>query len=612
MAKHTMKENNRKRKREQRLVDYLIPVFCTAFALICIASSITLKHRETGTERIAAVESTAVAEKAGDTEKTDIIEETSVIEEHGKIEEIDIAAEIDRIEAIDTTEASEITEEIGNTEKTDDRPEVDEVIYVAEEAYVSAENHNAEETDDTEADSTEQAEASSYDVSNEVENTELSGKETVDNSAVYSATLKAADGYMLPKSISITMGEDGSELKEFSYDTESGKIKIPAGVVKGNLTLSGSAELIQYYSVTSKISNSILYGTTADTKSGYSATVVPNVGYSLPTQITATVEGEDFTDFTYDAVTGAITVASSAMTGNLVFSGECAAAIQAEKYRIIASIGHGKAEIRKDSTAAAMEIVIVPDTGYACPTELIVISGNKRFTDFIYDNKSGALAIGYGKVSSVIISGVCASKETSVKYLGEKSAIPKFARDQQLGGEASSSFTDIWENDYFYDSVLWATERNITTGTDTLHFSPYALVTRGQVVTFLWRASGCPEPKSSVSKFYDVPAKEYYTKAIAWAIERGITTGVTSKAFCPEDTCTRGQIVTFLARFAGVKDADTKSTFSDVDSTEFFAAAVKWAKDNGVTEGATPTTFAPYADCCRADVVTFLYRMMGK
>ena len=601
MAKYTMKGNNRKRKRGQRwksLVDYLIPVFCTAFALICFVSSITLKHSEENTERIA--ESAAAAENAGDTAKADRIKKTSIIEKSEKIEEIDIAAEIDSIEVIDVTGANEIAEESGSTEEADNAAEADEVIYVAEEAYIPAEIYSAEKTDSTEADSVEQAGASSYDISNEVENTELSGKVTVSDSAAYSATLKAADGYMLPKSISVIMGEDGAELEDVSYDSESGKIRIPAGLIKGNLTLSGSAELIQYYSVTSKISNSILYGTTADTKSGYRATIVPNVGYSLPTQITATVEGEDFTDFTYDAVTGAITVASSAMTGNLIFIGECAAAIQAGKYQIIASIGHGKAEIKKDSAAAAMEIVIVPDTGYACPTELIVISGNKRFTDFTYDKKSGAFAIGYGKVSSVIISGVCASKETSVRYLGEKNAIRK---SQGTGGTMTNPFVDVKTTDYFYVPALWATEQGITTGTDAQHFSPDQRVTRAEAVAFLWRAAGCPEPKRSAGSFSDVSLKAYYRKAIAWAVERGITTGVTDKTFAPEDTCTCGQIITFLARFAGIADAAG-------DSADYLASTVEWAWECGVTTG--DTLFDPNKDCCRAEAVTFLYRMMGR
>ena len=173
-------------------------------------------------------------------------------------------------------------------------------------------------------------------------------------------------------------------------------------------------------------------------------------------------------------------------------------------------------------------------------------------------------------------------------------------------------FVDVKAEDYFYDAVLWAAENGITQGTDAVHFSPNAPVTRAQVVTFLWRAAGSPEPAGGASKFTDLVPNEYYVKAVAWAIEQKITKGITDTTFEPETVCTRGQIVTFLARFAGVEDADTESVFTDVPATEFFAAAVKWAKDNGVTDGMTATTFEPYANCARAQVVTFLYRWMVK
>lgn len=627
MAKYTIKGNNWKSQGEQKrqlLINRLLPVLCVAFALICIASSIMLRQSEENGGDTSAVGSAITTEEMQDIEKTGSVKETDAAKEIRIVEETRIDEENDSAEKADAVEETDRTEEAA----------VGEEVYIAQETHVSADTYSGKKTDDIEknedagktdggekTDSTEdtgeeevKAEVSSYDIINGVENTELVGKVTVNESAAYTATLKAADGYMLPKSISVIMGEDETAVENVSYNPETGKIRIPAGTIKGDLTITGSAELILYYSVTSKISNSILYGTTADTQNGYSATIVPNAGYSLPTAVTATVGDAAFTDFTYNAVTGKITVEPSAMMGDLTFAGECAAAIRAEKYQITASVGHGKAEIRNDSTASAMKVVIVPDAGYACPEELIVISGGKRFTDFTYDDQSGMLMIGYGKVSRVIISGVCINKETSIKYLGGQSAIPKSWENQNQGmsGEIVSRFLDVGESDYFYDPVVWATQQGIATGVDTLHFAPYASVTRGQVVTFLWRAAGCPEPKGNAGKFTDVPQNEYYAKSVAWAIEQGITTGTTDTTFCPEDVCTRGQIITFLARFAGAKDAGTKSTFSDVKPTEFFAAAVKWAEDNGIVESTTSKTFAPYANCNRADVVTFLYRWMVK
>ena len=169
-------------------------------------------------------------------------------------------------------------------------------------------------------------------------------------------------------------------------------------------------------------------------------------------------------------------------------------------------------------------------------------------------------------------------------------------------------FHDVNEKDYFYDAVIWAQQNGISNGIDATHFAPNKAASRAEVVAFLWRAAGCPEPSAGVSKFADVHESAYYAKAVSWAVEHGITYGTSDTMFSPDITCTRGQIVTFLARLAGVKDTETESVFSDVKSTDYFAAAVKWAKDNGITMGTTATTFSPNADCTRGQIVTFLYR----
>ena len=173
-------------------------------------------------------------------------------------------------------------------------------------------------------------------------------------------------------------------------------------------------------------------------------------------------------------------------------------------------------------------------------------------------------------------------------------------------------FTDLTDDAYYMDAIRWAYRNGITEGTSATSFSPDAPVTRAQVVTFLWRAAGCPEPTGDADRFADVKAGSYYEKAVAWAIEQGITYGVSDTEFAPDSVCARCQIVTFLARFAGVKDADTESVFSDVKTTDYFAAAVKWAKDNQVTTGTSATTFSPNENSTRAQVVTFLYRWMVK
>ncbi len=171
---------------------------------------------------------------------------------------------------------------------------------------------------------------------------------------------------------------------------------------------------------------------------------------------------------------------------------------------------------------------------------------------------------------------------------------------------AATSFADVPANAYFADAVKWAVDKDVTNGLSDTMFGPYESCTRAQIVTFLWRAAGSPEPKT-MSSFTDVPASTYYAKAVAWAIENGITNGMTETTFAPDATCTRGQIVTFLYR--ALKGTASGSTnFTDVKSDTFYADAINWAVANNVTNGTSNTTFSPNADCTRAEIVTFLYR----
>ena len=167
-------------------------------------------------------------------------------------------------------------------------------------------------------------------------------------------------------------------------------------------------------------------------------------------------------------------------------------------------------------------------------------------------------------------------------------------------------FYDVPNGAYFYEAVKWAVDKGITNGLSDTMFGPYESCTRAQIVTFLWRAAGSPEPKTA-SSFTDVPANAYYAKAVAWAVENGITNGMTATMFAPDATCTRGQSVTFLYR--ALKGTASGSTnFTDVQSDAFYADAINWAVANNVTNGTSNTTFSPNADCTRAEIVTFLYR----
>ncbi len=170
-------------------------------------------------------------------------------------------------------------------------------------------------------------------------------------------------------------------------------------------------------------------------------------------------------------------------------------------------------------------------------------------------------------------------------------------------------FQDVPGDAYYFEAVNWAVANNVTNGTSETTFSPDVGCTRAQVVTFLWRAAGQPEPTEGTNPFTDVKEGTYYYKAVLWAVEKGITNGTSETTFDPDETCTRGQIVTFLWRREG-KPAPTgaNNPFADVKPSAYFGSAVLWAVEKGITNGTSETTFEPNEDCTRAQVVTFLWR----
>ena len=169
-------------------------------------------------------------------------------------------------------------------------------------------------------------------------------------------------------------------------------------------------------------------------------------------------------------------------------------------------------------------------------------------------------------------------------------------------------FTDVHAEDYYYDAVLWAAQKGITGGMSDTLFAPNAVCTRAQIVTFLWRAAGSPEPKQ-LSTFGDVPADAYYAKAVAWAVENGITDGTSDTTFAPGTICTRAHGVTFLSRAAGSPAVSGSAAFTDVPADAYYADAAAWAEQKGITGGIGNGLFGPHNNCTRAQIVTFLYRM---
>ena len=232
------------------------------------------------------------------------------------------------------------------------------------------------------------------------------------------------------------------------------------------------------------------------------------------------------------------------------------------------------------SKGDTVTITVKPDSGYVLETLTVT---DKNGDELTLKDK------GDGKYTFTMPAGKVEVKATFM----EDNSVLNF-------------FYDVPNGAYFYEAVKWAVENGITTGVGNDLFAPEQPCTRAQIVTFLWRAAGSPEPKTA-SSFTDVPANAYYAKAVAWAVENGITNGMTATMFAPDATCTRGQSVTFLHR-ALKGTASGNANFTDVKSDAFYADAINWAVANNVTNGTSNTTFSPNADCTRAEIVTFLYR----
>ena len=205
--------------------------------------------------------------------------------------------------------------------------------------------------------------------------------------------------------------------------------------------------------------------------------------------------------------------------------------------------------------------------------------------------------------------------KVTVAPTSEKEGVKTFAcmrcgatRAESIEKLPAASFTDVKLIEYYANAVNWAVANNITNGTSATTFSPEATCTRGQIVTFLWRAAGEPAPAGAANPFTDVKENAYYYKAVLWAVENGITSGTSKTTFSPDEGCTRGQVATFLWRYEGMPSHTVGNPFTDVKVGAYYYEAVLWAVENGITNGTSATTFAPNDTCTRGQIVTFLYR----
>ena len=248
---------------------------------------------------------------------------------------------------------------------------------------------------------------------------------------------------------------------------------------------------------------------------------------------------------------------------------------------------HGKVTVSKGrvSPGEAVTLSVTPDKGYVLETLVVTDALGKALL---------LTPLGKGRYSFIM-----PDSEVTVNAAFLNAA------------DVPVSFADVSADDYYYEAVLWAVSQGITLGTDDAHFSPDADCARGQLVTFLWRAAGSPEPKGTVS-FTDVSAGSYYAKAVAWAVENGITGGTGDGLFSPDAACTRAQSAAFLYRAAGSPAVNGSAGFSDVAADAYYAQAVAWAKEHGITDGIGGGLFGSANDCTRAQIAAFLWRLYAE
>ena len=315
---------------------------------------------------------------------------------------------------------------------------------------------------------------------------------------------------------------------------------------------------------------------------------VPEPDLTRPGTAVIKADGADAGgNYTIRYIDGSLTILARPASGG---SGGSGGGSSAPRHTVSAPSGITGGTVKSNASSAAVgstvTVTAVPQTGYRL--EKLVVTDDKGNVLRLTDK-------GDGRYSFTMPSG----KVTIAPLFAAIEPEPR-----------SNPFRDVSERDYFSGAVQWAAERNITGGVSSDRFAPDEGCTRAQIVTFLWRAAGSPEPEGTLG-FADVAAEAYYAKAAAWASEQGIAVGTSAGAFGPDDLCTRAQSAAFLYRAAGANAAEEQTAFDDVDANAYYAAAVQWAVGQGITNGISSTQFAPDSVCTRAQIVTFLYRLYG-
>ena len=320
---------------------------------------------------------------------------------------------------------------------------------------------------------------------------------------------------------------------------------------------------------------------------------VSDVTVFLPEKSSYTVKSDEALSFGF-ADKGIATFADADSDGAITFRQTGGASVSANK-------------------SCDVSVTMLADSHDKMWDSVTVTAENGRKLDVV-PTDSGAILTG-DSLKGAVVEITDGSKTSSTTIDSDMKAADIVYQDGKITVKQTAMvFSDVPSGEYFYQPVHWAVNHTpqITNGTSPTTFSPNANCTRGQIVTFLWRAKGQPEPQRTDNPFVDVKPSDYYYKAVLWAVEQGITNGTDATHFSPNASCTRGQAVTFLWRAEG-KPAQSggANSFTDVKPGQYYYDAVLWAVKNGITNGTSPTTFSPGSPCTRGQIVTFLYRDMA-
>ena len=274
-----------------------------------------------------------------------------------------------------------------------------------------------------------------------------------------------------------------------------------------------------------------------------------------------------------------------------------------------------KAIFEKDAPPAPTEFVVTFGGNGGTPSVGSMTTTNQKLTSLPSASRSGSYSFdgwyteksGGTKITKDTVFSANTTVYAHWTYTGGYTP-PVRPRPAEDVPAKYPGFVDAPASSYFYEAVMWAVESGVTTGVSANRFDPNGVCTRAQAMTFLWRAAGSPAPKSRAMPFADVPAGSYYYDAVLWAVENGITKGSSNTTFSPNDTCTRAQIVSFLWRSEKTPAVSSCNPFTDVKPGAYYLDAVLWAVESGITKGTTAMKFSPDADCTRAQIVTFLWR----